>query len=169
MRWRGAGGEEAVVKKVLLYVVAGLLVVVVLVLAVGALLPPDHVAARSAEYNQPPAAIWEAVTDYESFPEWRSGVSTVDRLADRDGRPVWVENGSFGPLPMATDESRPPTRLVLRIADDNLPFGGTWTYEIERSNGAPGSRSRSAARSRTSSFASCLASCSGTPRRWKPI
>jgi hypothetical protein len=24
----------------------------------------------------------------------------------------------------------PPRRLVARIAGDNLPFGGTWTFEI---------------------------------------
>ncbi len=27
-------------------------------------------------------------------------------------------------------ESSPPRRLVTRIADPKLPFGGTWTYEI---------------------------------------
>jgi len=27
-------------------------------------------------------------------------------------------------------ESIPPKRLVSRIADTNLPFGGSWTYEI---------------------------------------
>jgi hypothetical protein len=25
----------------------------------------------------------------------------------------------------------PPRRLVTRIADEDLPFGGTWTYELE--------------------------------------
>ena len=27
-------------------------------------------------------------------------------------------------------EDRAPSRRVTRIADKNLPFGGTWTYEI---------------------------------------
>jgi hypothetical protein len=27
-------------------------------------------------------------------------------------------------------ESTPPQRLVVRIADPDLPFGGTWTYEL---------------------------------------
>jgi hypothetical protein len=26
--------------------------------------------------------------------------------------------------------SQPPAKLVVRIADPKLPFGGTWTYEI---------------------------------------
>lgn len=27
-------------------------------------------------------------------------------------------------------EDSPPNRIVTKIADENLPFGGTWTYEI---------------------------------------
>jgi hypothetical protein len=27
-------------------------------------------------------------------------------------------------------ESVPPQRLVSRIADERLPYGGTWTYEL---------------------------------------
>jgi hypothetical protein len=27
-------------------------------------------------------------------------------------------------------ERQPPRRLVTRIADQSLPFGGTWTYEL---------------------------------------
>jgi len=27
-------------------------------------------------------------------------------------------------------ESSPPRKLVVHIADPNLPFGGSWTYEI---------------------------------------
>ena len=32
-------------------------------------------------------------------------------------------------------EESAPSRLVTRIADKNLPFGGTWTYEIEPAEG----------------------------------
>lgn len=31
---------------------------------------------------------------------------------------------------METVEMLPPSRLVGRIADPKLPFGGTWTFEI---------------------------------------
>jgi hypothetical protein len=35
-------------------------------------------------------------------------------------------------VPVETVESRPPHKLVSRIADPTLPFGGTWTYDIAR-------------------------------------
>jgi hypothetical protein len=35
-----------------------------------------------------------------------------------------------GTIPLETVISQPPAKLVVRIADPKLPFGGTWTYEI---------------------------------------
>ena len=33
-------------------------------------------------------------------------------------------------MTFAVDESIAPRRMVVRIADRNLPFGGSWTYDI---------------------------------------
>jgi hypothetical protein len=33
-------------------------------------------------------------------------------------------------MTFVTEESDAPRRLVVRIADPDLPFGGTWTYDI---------------------------------------
>ena len=32
-------------------------------------------------------------------------------------------------------EMQPPHKLVSKIADDDLPFGGRWTYELRESEG----------------------------------
>ena len=122
-------------KKWILIVVGALVGIVAAVLLIGALVPESHVASRVARYDQPPEAIWTAITDFEEFPSWRSSVDTVEALERPDGKTAWVENGGFGPMPMAVEETTPPRRLVLRIADPELPFGGSWTYEISPSNG----------------------------------
>lgn len=54
----------------------------------------------------------------------------IERLPDREGRAVWVEEGRSGRITLATERSEPPRLLVLAVADPDLPFGGTWTYEI---------------------------------------
>ena len=74
--------------------------------------------------------MWALITNVEAFPSWRSDVKTVERLPDRDGRPVWVEEGSNGRIPLAVERSEAPRLLVVRIADRDLPFGGVWTYVI---------------------------------------
>ncbi len=66
-------------------------VLVVVVLLVGWLLPEKHKASRQATFQAPPEAVWALITDVEAFPSWRGDVKTVQRLPDRDGRPVWVE------------------------------------------------------------------------------
>jgi uncharacterized protein YndB with AHSA1/START domain len=102
----------------------------VLVTVIGWLLPRDHVATRIGRYRQPPDAIWKAITDVEAIPPWREGLKSVQRLPDRNGFPAHIEVTSSGTIPMETVEMVPPQKLVTRIADPKLPFGGTWTFEI---------------------------------------
>ncbi len=116
--------------KWLLVAVLALVGVVGMVLAIGWLLPREHVASVRANYRQTPEAIWAVVTDFEAGATWRSGLEAVKRAPDQNGHPVWVETSSFGDMPLEVEELAPPTLLRTRIADPNLPFGGTWTYEI---------------------------------------
>lgn len=103
---------------------------VLVLLAVGWMLPVAHAATRQAAYRVPPDAIWKVISDPEGFPAWRSDVTHVERLADRDGRVAWIEVGRNGRIAYEIERSDPPRSLVVRIADRNLPFGGAWTYEI---------------------------------------
>ena len=118
--------------KIIAFGIGGLALLVVVVLAVGAVLPAEHVASAEARYEQPPEVVWQTINEYRAFPNWRSGVDRVEERTFADGAKGWVEYGSNGALPMAIEESAPPWRLVLRIASDELPFGGSWTYELER-------------------------------------
>ena len=102
---------------------------------IGAMLPREHVATRAARYAQPTEKIWEAITNVEEFPRWRPGLKSVQRLPERDGKPAWVESSSDGEMPLEVAEWEPPRRMVGRIASDELPFGGTWTYEIAPADG----------------------------------
>jgi uncharacterized protein YndB with AHSA1/START domain len=104
--------------------------VVVVIVVIGWLLPRDHVASRAGRYHQPPQAIWTAITDVDAMPSWREGLKGVKRLPDRNGLPAHVEITSMGEIPLETVEMTPPRKLVGRIADSNLAFGGTWTFEI---------------------------------------
>jgi len=111
------------------------LLLVLVVVAIGAALPRDHVATGQVRVNAPRADAWAIVTDIDAFPKWRPGVTRVERLPDREGRPVWIEHSSSDRITFAVDASRPPEQWVVRIADPNLPFGGTWTYDVLDADG----------------------------------
>lgn len=113
-----------------LYLAGGLAGLLALVWLMGALLPREHVATRIARYQQPPEAIWQAITDADAMPQWRTGLTAAKRLPEENGLPGWVETSSFGEIPLRVIASDPPRRLRMRIASDELPFGGAWTYEI---------------------------------------
>jgi hypothetical protein len=102
----------------------------VLVIVVGWLLPRDHVASRVGRYHQSPEAIWTAITDVDAMPSWREGLKSVKHLPDRNGLPAHIEVTSIGEIPLETVEMTAPRKLVGRIADAKLPFGGAWTFEI---------------------------------------
>ncbi len=95
----------------------------------GALLPKKHVVSRSAEFKLPPGSIWAAITNVESYPEWRTGVTKVE-IVQHEPKKRWREKSSQGEILFELAEAAPPNHLVTRIADPKLPFGGTWTYEI---------------------------------------
>jgi Polyketide cyclase / dehydrase and lipid transport len=122
--------------KVVLIVVAAICCVGVGVVLAGYMLPRDHVVAMSARVEGSPAAIWAVITDPRAFPRWRSEVTQVDMLPPTAAGPSWREHAPDGTIAYVVARADPPRRLVTRIADRSLPFGGQWDYRIEPADGA---------------------------------
>jgi hypothetical protein len=116
--------------RIVLWSLLALASLLVLITVIGALLPRNHVATRIGRYRQPPETIWKAITDVDAMPSWREGLKSVEHLPDRNGLPAHLEITTNGKLPFETTEMIPLQKLVTRIADPKLPFGGTWTLEI---------------------------------------
>jgi hypothetical protein len=116
--------------RIVLWSLLALASLIILITVIGALLPRDHLATRIARYHQPPEVIWKAITDVDAMPNWREGLKSVQHLPDRNGLPAHLEITTDGKIPFETIEMTPPQKLVTRIADPKLPFGGTWTFEI---------------------------------------
>lgn len=97
---------------------------------VGTLLPVAHTATAERVVAGSPDEVWRVMTDVDRLAGWRPGLDSVRRLPERNGLPVWREHASTGSMTLEVVESDPPRRMVARIADEGLPFGGTWTYEL---------------------------------------
>lgn len=109
-------------------VVVGFVLVVV---AVGYMLPRDHVAGMSAKISAAPDAVWAALVDRAAFPTWRADVQRVELLPDAPNGPSWREHANHDAITYVAEVQEAPHRLVARIADKNLPYGGAWEYRIE--------------------------------------
>jgi len=106
---------------------------IALVAAAGAMLPVRHHATRRARFRHSPEALYAILA---GPPDWRSDVKAYGPLPDHDGKKQWWEQDGHGHMVrFELVEDSPPVRRAVRIADPNLPFGGTWTYEISRAPG----------------------------------
>jgi hypothetical protein len=111
-------------------VVIGVLVLLVAVVAlIGMMLPQNHVAARRVRVRQTPEQVFAIISDVEKVPTWRADVTRVEILPSDNGHMMFREHGSDA-VTYRVEASEPPRRRVVRIADVNLPYGGTWTYEV---------------------------------------
>jgi uncharacterized protein YndB with AHSA1/START domain len=114
----------------------GLIAAVGSVALIGSLLPVGHRASRAAHLNRPRDEVWAVLTDFASHPSWRPKLRAVERLPDHEGHQVWKEIDKHGEaLPIEFEVIEPPHRLIGRITDPGLPFGGTWTYELTPTEG----------------------------------
>ena len=119
--------------KALFIAVAAIAFLVLIVAIAGYALPKAHVASRDARLAAPPERVFAVLTDVDRYPAWRSDVRTVEVIAREPLR--WREHGSNGAITFEAQESRAPTRLVTRITDTSLPFGGTWTFALSAAEG----------------------------------
>jgi hypothetical protein len=115
--------------KILLYIGLALIAVIVLVVAIGYLLPQSHVASRSVVVNAPPAQVFETIARVGDHASWRTGVERVEVVSTAPLR--WKEHAGGDVLTMEATSVTAPDQFVSRIADPNLPFGGTWTIDLK--------------------------------------
>jgi hypothetical protein len=54
----------------------------------------------------------------------------VELLPVQDGRTVFREQRGGDAVTYRVELLEPPRRMVVRIADTGLPYGGTWTYDL---------------------------------------
>jgi uncharacterized protein YndB with AHSA1/START domain len=99
------------------------------VYGIGRALPPDHTATVVDTLPGATDVTWDALTDVWAYPQWRPGVDDVEVIA-LEGRPAWRESGPDGELTFEIVRVEPNRHIVTRIADDGLPFGGTWSWTL---------------------------------------
>jgi hypothetical protein len=104
---------------------AGLAVVIVAaaVVLIGAALPKGHVVTRKMVLRASPGEVFALIAGPSN---WRG--LKYERLAENPLK--WRETDSNGAITYERVETVAPTRIVNRIADPMLPFGGSWTYEV---------------------------------------
>lgn len=115
--------------RIIVYAGVLLFAVAAVVTTVGFSLPVAHVATRDAVVNAPAAAVFARISDPARYREWRTDLDDVELLGTDPLR--WRERRAGDAITYEATERHAPRRFVTRIADPDLPFGGTWTWELQ--------------------------------------
>ena len=119
--------------KTALMVVGVLVLLVVGVVVIGAMLPKRHVVVRSATFKVSPEKLFALIAGSQ---DWRSDVKSCELIAGDGGKQFQRETSKHGETILyELKESRPPLAIQRRIATENLPYGGTWSFVLEPANG----------------------------------
>jgi len=107
-----------------LLIILGILIVAMFI--TGSTLPEKHTATASYTFQSSREQVWAILTDFNSWPAWRSDLKEI-----RDGNNSFTEVNADGEaIEYRVDDFMPPERLVTTIITPDLPFGGSWTYEL---------------------------------------
>ena len=119
--------------RILILVVGILVALVLLLIAIGYALPINHVASRETRLSAPPERVFSVLRDVEKFPTWRSDVKSVEVLTTTPAL-RWRERGD-NDITFEMETVEAPGKVVTRIVDKTLPFGGSWTYQLSPDSG----------------------------------
>jgi hypothetical protein len=118
--------------KIALIVVGVLVLLVVCVVVTGSLLPKRHVASRSAVFKAAPERLFALIAGSQ---EWRPDVKAYE-LITRDGKQFQRETSKHGETILyELQNSKPAVAIERRIATENLPYAGAWSFALTPENG----------------------------------
>lgn len=98
------------------------------VIIIGLLLPVKHIASASKIYNATPEKIWVLIITIAEYPSWRRELKGVEILDKKS----WKEIDNYGKtITYKIIESKRNEKLITRIVTQDLPFGGSWTFQLK--------------------------------------
>ena len=116
---------------ILTLVFVGLVVVLVIVTVLR--MPATTSATVEIRFDATIGAVWQVYTDFESQPNWRSDVASVDMAEDNRS---WTETLKTSRMTIRFQilEEIPPNRLTLKTGADGI-FKGQYVAEFREEEG----------------------------------
>ena len=120
---------------VIVAIVASLALLVGIMALIGSTLPRTHDVRRSIFLHKSPEDVYAVVRDFAAAPKWCSDLKEVEVEPSQGGPVYFREIGKNDTVNYELVEDVPAQRMVTRIRDTDLGYGGTWTYTFVPENG----------------------------------
>jgi len=126
--WSAAFGRV-----LLIWVIAALSILLgplVFAFLTGMMMARSRQTTRSIWLKASRKSVWGVLTNFASQADWRREIKHIERV-ERGGEVLWREHLHFGPpLTLLAVELERFHKLERKIVDSNLPFQGSWLYEL---------------------------------------
>jgi uncharacterized protein YndB with AHSA1/START domain len=117
------------------WIVGALLLIVGGIALAGSRLPVGHIARVERDFPITPRALWAIIATPAELPKWRRGLTRIEMVDAPAGTTRYREVSGRDAILYEVVESRPAVAYLTRIADRDLPFGGTWRWELQPTEG----------------------------------
>ena len=115
--------------KTILVVIVAVVLVILGVVGTGSLLPKRHVVSRTASYRAAPDRLFFLISGPQG---WRPDVLRCEAVPDAGSRELLRETTRDGEtITYELLDRVYPVSIKRRIATENLPYSGTWTYSLQ--------------------------------------
>jgi hypothetical protein len=106
-----------------------LVLLIIVLVIVGSIIPKRHTASRSAMFRATPDRLYDLISGPQT---WRPDVARSETFSDATGHELERETSRGGQTIVYQVANRvPPLSLTRRIASEDLPYSGTWTYSLQ--------------------------------------
>ena len=117
--------------KYLLIVSAIFVLSVIAIVIIGAMLPRRHAATRTAFLKATPEQVFALISGPQ---DWRTDLQEYKFFDEKGHRMIREKDKHGQTITYEIVNSLPPTLLQRTIVDKNLPFGGSWTWNVQPSS-----------------------------------
>jgi hypothetical protein len=118
--------------KWLLIILIAIIALIAIMYLIGYFMPVQHVSTHTVLLNSTPENVWKILHDHSQYPSWRSDVKKIE-ITDATH---WTEHTTNGKMSFEAEVIRVNSLFHAHITNKDLPFGGSWTYELVPDNGA---------------------------------
>lgn len=112
------------------FILLGIILLALIITGIGYSLPIQHKATRAATIQASTDDVFRTISNPVEYPKWRSKVTSVEMHPTVNDKLSYTEKGADGDILYVMDEAIASVRMVTRIADEKLPFGGKWTFQL---------------------------------------
>lgn len=115
----------------ILFVMGAIVAVVFAILVGGLVTPRSHIASREITLRATPDVVWSTIHDVASYGDWRHELEDVSVVDSEQPQLRWRETTTRGSVTFGVTVDEPPRRFGARILDDDLPYSGEWTWQLD--------------------------------------